>query len=63
MFLSPPSPNFSPPTKKLSQNSKMPLAAISDKGPMRVQYKATQNFISFSTNPHSLTFSKFKIPP
>ena len=65
MFLYPPSPNFPPPPPKqnLPQNSIMPLTAISDKVPMRVQHKVTQILTSFSTNPHSFTSFKFKIPP
>ena len=68
MSLSPFSPNFPhlyKQTKKkhLCQNSIMPLATISDKGPIKVQHKVNQNLISFSTKPHSFTPFKFKIPP
>ena len=41
----------------------MPLATISDKGPIKVQHKVNQNLISFSTKPHSFTPFMFKIPP
>ena len=64
MSLSPLSPNLPHLRKKkkknLRQNSIMPLATISYKGPIKVQHKVNQNLTSFSTKPHCFTPFKFR---